>query len=195
MFFGLGEGLLGQGNLGIGVALLQFSLYLTPDAMLPLVTLASAQEKAKRYAAANATYDRVPKGTPLEVIIDIRKAMNLSQLERVLEAKELLDRLADEHPTDIRPLEALGAIMRGHKRFAEAVEYYTRAIALIHKPEAKHWPFFYSRGTCYERLKKWPLAEADLRRALQLSPQQPLTLNYLGYSWIDQIATSRKAWR
>ena len=68
----------------------------------------------------------------------------------------------------------------------EAVEYYTRAIALIDKPEAKHWSYYYARGTSYERLKKWPLAEADLQRALQLSADQAMVLNYLGYSWIDQ---------
>ncbi len=76
--------------------------------------------------------------------------------------------------------------MRGHKRFGEAVDYYTRAIALIDKPEQKHWTYYYSRGTCYERLKKWQLAEADLQKALQLSPDQAMVLNYLGYSWIDQ---------
>jgi Flp pilus assembly protein TadD len=66
------------------------------------------------------------------------------------------------------------------------VDYYSRAIALIDKPEAKHWSYYYARGTCYERIKKWPLAEADLQKALQLSPDQALVLNYLGYSWIDQ---------
>jgi Flp pilus assembly protein TadD len=76
--------------------------------------------------------------------------------------------------------------MRSHKRYAEAVLYYDRAIALISKPETKHWSYFYARGTCYERLKKWPLAEADLQRAIQLSADQPLVLNYLGYTWIDQ---------
>ena len=45
---------------------------------------------------------------------------------------------------------------------------------------------FYFRGICYERSKQWPLAEADLKKALQLYPDQPLVLNYLGYSWIDQ---------
>ena len=76
--------------------------------------------------------------------------------------------------------------MRSHKRYGEAADYYTRAVALIGKPEPKHWSYFYSRGTCYERLKKWPQAEADLQLALQLRPEQPLILNYLGYSWIDQ---------
>jgi tetratricopeptide (TPR) repeat protein len=185
VFFGLGEALSGEGSLAVGVVLLQFSLYLNPDATFPLVTLASAQETTKRYAAAIASYDRIPKGTPLEVNIEIRKALNLNQLERVDEAKTLLDELARQHPRDIRVFEALGSLMRGHKRYDEAADYYTQAIALIDHPEEKHWTFYYSRGTCYERLKKLPLAEADLQKALQLSPNQSLTLNYLGYTWID----------
>src|SRR5262249_35109256 len=48
VFFGLGEALSGEGSLAVGVVLLQFSLYLTPDATFPLVTLASAQETTKR---------------------------------------------------------------------------------------------------------------------------------------------------
>jgi Flp pilus assembly protein TadD len=82
--------------------------------------------------------------------------------------------------------------MRSHKRYAEAADYYGRAIALIGKPEARHWTFFYARGTCYERLKKLPQAEADLLRSLKLSADQPLTLNYLGYTWIDHNRNLRK---
>ena len=29
-------------------------------------------------------------------------------------------------------------------------------------------------------------AEADLLKALELEPEQPFVLNYLGYSWVDQ---------
>src|SRR6202035_5777578 len=56
----------------------------------------------------------------------------------------------------------------------------------IATPEKANWVIFYFRGICYERSKQWPLAEADLKKALQLFPDQPLVLNYLGYSWIDQ---------
>ena len=45
---------------------------------------------------------------------------------------------------------------------------------------------FYFRGICYERSKQWPKAEADLKKALELFPEQPHVLNYLGYSWVDQ---------
>ena len=36
-----------------------------------------------------------------------------------------------------------------------------------------------------ERIGQWPRAESDLLRALELQPDQPLVLNYLGYSWVD----------
>ena len=49
-----------------------------------------------------------------------------------------------------------------------------------------HWTLFYFRGICYERTKQWPKAEADFKKALELYPDQPLVLNYLGYSWVDQ---------
>ncbi len=88
--------------------------------------------------------------------------------------------------TELEVLDALGNIMRAHKRYGEAVTYYDRAIGLVPKPDKRHWGYFYARGTCQERLKNWPAAEADLQRALVLVPDQPLVLNYLGYSWIDQ---------
>ncbi len=192
VFYGLGEALSGDGSMVIGVVFLQFALYLMPEAPFPLVALASTNEGHKRYAAAIDAYDRVPKGTPFEVNIEVRKALNLNQLERIDEAQKLLEALAQAYPQDLRPLEALGSIMRGHKRYAEAADYYSRAIELIDKPEPKHWTYFYSRGTCYERLKQLPKAEADLERSLQLSPDQPLTLNYLGYTWIDHNRNLRQ---
>src|SRR5205814_483939 len=173
-------------GVGVGAVYLQFALYLTPDSVFALAALANAYETTKRYEDAIAAYDRIPKGTPLQVSVDIRKALNLTQLEKVDEAQKLLDQIAVENPKEIQPLDALGNIMRGQKRFAEAVDYYTRAIALIDKPDQKQWTYYYSRGTSYERVKKWTLAEADLQKALQLSPDQAMVLNYLGYSWIDQ---------
>jgi tetratricopeptide (TPR) repeat protein len=186
VFYGLGEALTGEGGVSIGAVYLQFALHLVPDFPFALATLANAYETTKRYEDAIAAYDRIQKDTPLQSSIDIRKALNLNLLERVDEAQKLLEQVATQNPADIRPLDALGSVMRGAKRQAEAVEYYSRAIALIDKPEQKHWSYYYSRGTCYERLKNWPLAEADLRKAMLLSPDEPLVLNYLGYTWIDQ---------
>ncbi len=185
-FYGLGEALMSEGGLGPGAIFLQYALYLDPKSPFALATLANVLESTKKYELANAAYDRVPRGTPLDTSIEIRKALNLSALEKIEEAKTILEAIAQREPNNVQPLETLGSIMRGAKRYDEAIAYYTRAIGTFAKPEAQQWSYYYSRGTSYERVKNWPKAEADLQQALKLAPEQPMILNYLGYSWIDQ---------
>ncbi len=192
VFYGLGEALTGEGGVSIGVLYLQMALYLEPRHPFALAALASAYESMKRYEKAIATYESIPRGSALQLAIDIRKAFNLNELEKTDEAKRLLERAAENNPKSVKPYDALGNIMRARKRYEEAIGYYTKAIELIGEPEAKDWVYFYSRGTCYERIKNWPKAEQDLQTALKLDPNQPLTLNYLGYSWIDQNMHLRK---
>jgi tetratricopeptide (TPR) repeat protein len=192
VFYGLGEALTGEGGISIGALYLQMALYLKPDFPFAMAALANVYESTKRYADAIAIYDKIPTGTALDTSVAIRKAINLNALDRTDEAKALLDKLIEKNPKDLRVLDAIGTIMRGRKRYAEAVNYYTRAIKLIKKPEERHWTYWYARGTSYERLKKWPEAEADLKKAMRLSPDQPLVLNYLGYSWIDQNRNLRE---
>jgi len=186
VFYGLGELLANEGGVGMGILYLQMALYLQPDHAFALVSLANAYESAHRYQDAIDAYNRVPNGTPLQSEIEIRKAFDLNSLDKVDEAKAILDKLVTKNPKDLKALDALGSIMRVRKRYAEAVDYYTRALALVKQPAKRHWSLFYSRGTCYERLKEWPPAEADLKKALKLYPDQPMVLNYLGYSWVDQ---------
>lgn len=186
VFYGLGELLTNEGGVNMGILYLQMALYVKPDHVPALVALASAYESARRYEDAVAIYDRIGDNKALHDDIAIRKAFDLNSLEKVDEAKAILDQLADANPKDLKPLDALGTIMRSRKRYAEAVDYYTRAIKLVKRPDKRHWSLYYSRGTCYERLKNWPPAEADLKEALKLYPDQPMVLNYLGYSWIDQ---------
>ena len=186
-FFGLGEALMSEGGLGAGAIFLQYALYLEPASPFALATLANVFEATKKYDLANAAYDRVPKGGPLDTSIEIRKAINLNAMEKIDEAKAVLEGIIARDPSNLQPLETLGTIMRGAKRFDEAITYYSRAITLIGaKPEAKHWSYFYARGASYERVKKWPLGEQDLLLALKLAPERAEVLNYLGYSWVDQ---------
>ena len=68
------------------------------------------------------------------------------------------------------------------ERFPEAAAAYGKAIDMIDTPRQAHWVLYYTRGIANERAGDWPAAEADFRKALELEPDQPLVLNYLGYS-------------
>jgi tetratricopeptide (TPR) repeat protein len=193
VFYGIGDALAGEGGLDMGVIFLQFSLYLKPDFPLAHVALAEAYENAQKYDAEIAAFDQIPRDSPLWLSVQIQKAFALNSLEKVDEAKALLEKLTEEYPDDTRPLDALGNILRSHERYGEALEYYSKAVALIDKPTQENWPLFYSRGVCNERLKDWPAAEADFKEALQLSPDESLVLNYLGYSWVDQGMNLKQA--
>jgi Flp pilus assembly protein TadD len=131
-------------------------------------------------------YERVPADSPLHRNALIQMAANLDTLDRADEAKKHLRQLIAENPKDLEAIMALGNVLRAHKEFAECADNYTKAIDLVKTPSKSNWTLFYFRGICYERSKDWPKAEADLKKALELYPDQPHVLNYLGYSWIDQ---------
>jgi tetratricopeptide (TPR) repeat protein len=117
---------------------------------------------------------------------EIQAALALDDLERTDEALQHLDALLERDANDMDVLVTRGNILRGKKRFDEANVAYDRAIATVGQVERRHWTLFYFRGITFERTRRWPQAEADFQRALELMPDQPLVLNYLGYSWVDQ---------
>ena len=70
--------------------------------------------------------------------------------------------------------------------FAGAERAYNRAFQRLAEVTPNYWSLYYYRGISRERQKKWSEAEKDFLQALELNPDQPYVLNYLGYSWVDQ---------
>src|SRR5258708_37379175 len=77
----------------------------------------------------------------------------------------------------------LADLLRSNEQYAEAVQVLDGVIAQQKTPD---WRLLYSRGVAYERLNRWPEAQADLQAALKQRPDEPELLNYLGYSLIDR---------
>lgn len=193
LYYGIGDALTGDGGVDLGMIYLQAGLKLRPDLSLASMALAEAYEETKHYEQANRIYDSIGKDSPLWPGATVRRAFNLNSLKQVDLAKNTLDELIEAYPNDITAAEAQGNILRAHKRYGEAVTYYTKAINLLQTPAKFHWKYFYSRGVCFERLKDWASAEKDLLKARELDPDQALVLNYLGYSWVDQGLYLNKA--
>ncbi len=184
--YGLGASIGRRGGEDLALIYLQLSLYLEPTQPMALLALADLYEAIKKPDLAIKVYDRIPPSSSLHRNAEIQISSDLDALDRTDEAKKRLEHLIAEHPKDTEAIIAFANILRGRKEFAQCADAYGKAIADIAVPEKANWVLFYFRGICYERSKQWPLAEADLKKALELYPDQPLVLNYLGYSWVDQ---------
>jgi tetratricopeptide (TPR) repeat protein len=186
VLFGLGSAIGRQGGEDLGLVYLNLALYLDPEHPLALLALGDLYESVKKPELAIETYARVSANSPLKRNAEIQRALNLDSLERTDEARKHLTELIAKYPKDMEAIIALGNVLRARKHYTEAIETYSKAVALIPQPTRANWTLFYFRGICYERSKQWPLAEKDFQKALELNPDQPQVLNYLGYSWVDQ---------
>ena len=87
-------------------------------------------------------------------------------------------------PADDSSKLTLADLLRADKRYDEAADLMTPIIAAA--GAHAEWRLYYMRGVAFERAGRWPEAERDLQKALQIQPDQPEVLNYLGYSWVNR---------
>jgi len=179
--------LLRQGNVADHALLFaRLAIFMQPDFPLAQMTAADILSAQGRPAEANAVYHAISPASPVHAFGRLRVAMNLDDMGDTAAALAELKTLADERPDNVDALVTMGDIQRRHKDFAGAVKSYADAIARLKGDDPAFWALYYSRGIALERSNQWPAAEADFVKALQIHPDQPDVLNYLGYSWIDQ---------
>jgi tetratricopeptide (TPR) repeat protein len=185
VLYSLGAAGNGEGDELASLIYLRLSLWLDPTNAMAIMMLGEVYERMGQLGSANEVYDLVPINSSFRYNSELQVALNLEQLGRSEDSVKQLNSLIS-HARGLDAYSALGNVYRSRKEFEAAGKAYSDAIALIGQADSSHWSLFYARGISYERTKQWPKAEADFRKALELWPDQPLVLNYLGYSWIDQ---------
>lgn len=185
ILFGLGSAIGRDDGGELSLVYLQLALALDPNDDIARITLAEQFERSERYEQAIEILSKISPKSPLKRNAEIMIGFDYNALDKVKEARAHLSRLVEADPSDLDAVTALGNVLRVRKMFAEASEIYSKGIATIEEVRPEHWQLFYNRGITYERTKQWPKAEADFKKALELQPDQPMVLNYLGYSWVD----------
>ncbi|GBD43805.1 Beta-barrel assembly-enhancing protease [bacterium HR40] len=153
------------------------------DAWLVVARLALERKDLSEAVEALA---QVPMDSPAAWEARLLQADALVEAGKREEAVALLERMAAERPARIDALLALGDLYRREERFAEAEKAYAAALARVPQPTRAHWRLFYVHGISLERTGRWPEAERQFLKALELEPEQPFVLNYLGYSWVEK---------
>ena len=185
VFLALAAAVEGEGDDRQTLAFVRFAQFMRPDHVAATLFAAAALSALKQWDLAIAAFEAVPEESPARFAARLGRAEVLSLSGRIEGALEEFRALAALHPESVTVHVAAGDLLRRESRFAEAAQAYGRAIVLIDAPEPRHWALFYSRAIAHERAKQWAAAEPDFRKALELSPDQPQVLNYLGYSFLE----------
>ncbi len=179
----------------MGLAYARLATRLDPGHVDAHLLIAEFLIEREQYDLAIAAYDAVPAAAPEGLDAWTGRARALEGKGEEQAAVDALREAVARWPEEIDAHRALGDLLRRASRFEESAVAYDGAIALIDEPETRHWPLYYQRGISLERSKQWERAEADFKRALELQPDQPLVLNYLGYSWVEMGVNLAEAQR
>lgn len=186
VYFSIANALQNEANADFTLLYARLAEFLRPDHTEALLLTAELLETLGRYELASEAYQRVPADDPSFHAAEMGRAGALREAGRIEAAQEVLESLARSHADVPFVHTALGDLLRQERDFEGAIAAYDQAIALYPAPERRQWFLFYARGICHERLDQWQAAEADFRKALELNPDQPQVLNYLGYSLVEK---------
>ncbi len=179
--------LLSQENVPeIAMMLVQMALRLKPDFDDARILRGDILEGAARHEDAIAAYETVTRSSPHGWMARLRAAQLLDRINKREVALARLRDMSVERRERADVMIAMGDLLRFAKRYPEALDAYDEAFERIGTPGKRQWSLYYSRAVSLERAKRWERAEADFLKALSFQPEQPLILNYLGYSWVEQ---------
>ena len=186
VMFNLAGTLTQSRSFDLALVFCRLAIWIKPKFPMAKMLLGNLLEIINRQEEALNVFRSVDEASTSAWESKLRQAELLNSLGRKAAAEKTLLLMASQRSEDMSALARLGDIFRETKDFEKAADVYTEAIkrtVLVEKPS---WSLLYSRGIAYERSKKWYLAEKDFLDALELSPNQPYLLNYLGYSWVDR---------
>jgi tetratricopeptide (TPR) repeat protein len=169
----------------LGLAYLRLVLRLDPDRDEAWVLVGDAMVAANDPNAAREAYDHLRPGSPEYVNARARLITtydnNLAEIPTVL---QLAQDTVKNAPGDDDALTLLADALRVNERYAESAKVLDQLIT--DQGDKASWQLYYMRGVALQQADQWPAAEADMQKALVLSPDEPEVLNYLGYSWVDR---------
>lgn len=77
-------------------------------------------------------------------------------------------------------------IYKKFENYKKAIDYYSIVLSKIDKNSLTFADVLYRRGGCFERMGNYEKADIDLLKSLEIRPDDPYSLNYLAYSWLER---------
>lgn len=174
-------------NYNIPLVFAQTALFLDPDLDVArrfagsILKVYGDNEKAIRLLS------EIAPGSPYYEVAQIDTAGALVALEREEDAIGVLKSVLQSDDEALQARTMLSGLYTSLERHEEALAALDDVVArLPETPGPDAWRYFVSRGAAHLAVDDWPRAEEDLKRAVEIAPEEPTALNYLGYSWAER---------
>ena len=186
VFYSLAGALRGEADADYTLLYARLAYSLRPDHIDALLLSAELLEELGQFDLAIDAYKKVPRTDTASHAAELGRAAALRSSGKPDAAIEVLAQLARRFPDMAIVHSTLGDALRNQDEFVDAVASYDRALELVPEGSRGRWFIHYARAIAHERLDNWEQAEADFRAALDLNPDHPQVLNYLGYSMVEK---------
>jgi tetratricopeptide (TPR) repeat protein len=177
----------GDVNYNLPLLLTRLSLYLNPSLDDARRFAGSILNIYGDHKGAIAILKDVAPSSPYyeQSLIEIARA--LASQEKTKEAVSLLRTALRRAPEALELRLSLASLEASQDNHAAAVRILDDLIArLPEEIDEDAWRYFIARAVSLLELDDWPRAERDLRRAVEIGPEEATALNYLGYSWVER---------
>jgi len=186
VFYSLAGALRGEADADYTLLYARLAYSLRTDHIDALLLSAELLEELGQFDLAIDAYKKVPRTDTASHAAELGRAAALRSSGKPDAAIEVLAQIARRFPGMAIVHSTLGDALRNQDEFVDAVASYDRALELVPEGSRGRWFIHYARAIAHERLDNWEQAEADFRAALDLNPDHPQVLNYLGYSMVEK---------
>ena len=166
------------------LGLVQVARYSDPHNSNATILLAQVLEAAGNTEPALAALRAIPDSDPLAPRARDFLVRILASHKRYADAYGVAAPLASRSGATVADLTRLGDVYSAMDRQSDAAGAYGRAVALARTQGVKDelWPLLLVQAGALEEAKRWPEARTAVQQALAIAPDQPLLLNFLGYT-------------
>ncbi|MBI1366923.1 MAG: tetratricopeptide repeat protein [Alphaproteobacteria bacterium] len=186
----------GQPSFNLPLVLAQMALYLDPGLDDARRLIGTIYDVYGDHESAARILRGIAPSSPLYEDARVEIATSLVARGETKEAIAMLKKAIRRNPTgrDLRlTLANLYASRNDNEKAVKTLDGIIEHLPA--KPHQDAWRYYVARGASLLELNRWPEAEADLKRAVELAPDEPTALNYLGYSWAERGVHLKEAFK
>jgi tetratricopeptide (TPR) repeat protein len=173
----------------LALAFARLATFLAPESAEAWLIAADLLAGQGRHEAALAALAKVARDDVFAATASDRRMTVLVEANRTDEALAEARSAAASAPAAIDSWTRLGDILGQADRHSEAAAAYEKALDLAKAgAEAQHplWALWLLRGSALTQAGDWTRGKAALEEARRLAPEQPVVLNFLGYSQLER---------